>query len=51
MIVEKTIPVLRIFDYKKAVEFYVDWLEFTIAWEHVFEEGMPIYIWKSKGRV
>ncbi len=44
MIVEKTIPIFRIFDYQKAVEFYVDWLEFAIEWEHVFEEGMPKYI-------
>ena len=31
MKVEKTIPVIRIFDYKKAVEFYVDWLGFEIG--------------------
>ena len=44
MIVEQTIPILRIFDYQKAVEFYVDWLGFAITFEHVFEEGMPKYI-------
>ena len=44
MQVEKVIPILRIFDYKKAVEFYVDWLGFKIDWEHKFEEGMPIYM-------
>ncbi len=44
MKVEQTIPIFRIFDYQKAVEFYVDWLGFTIEWEHVFEEGMPKYI-------
>ncbi len=44
MFVEKTIPVLRIFDYQKAIEFYVVWLEFKITFEHVFEEGMPKYI-------
>lgn len=41
MIVQKVIPVLRIFDYKKAIEFYVDWLEFKIDWEHTFEENTP----------
>jgi len=41
---EKVIPVLRIFDYNKAVEFYVDWLGFTINWEHTFHEGAPKYI-------
>jgi uncharacterized glyoxalase superfamily protein PhnB len=44
MKVEKVIPILRIFDYTKAVEFYIDWLGFEIEWEHVFEEGMPKYI-------
>jgi len=44
MTVQKVIPILRIFDYQKAVEFYIDWLGFSIEWEHVFEEGMPKYI-------
>ena len=41
---EKVIPVLRIFDYNKAVEFYVDWLGFTINWEHTFEPNTPVYM-------
>jgi uncharacterized glyoxalase superfamily protein PhnB len=40
----KVIPVLRIFDYKKAIEFYIDWLGFEIQWEHEFEPGMPKYL-------
>jgi len=32
-------PILRIFDYNKAVEFYVNWLGFKIDWEHEFEPG------------
>jgi uncharacterized glyoxalase superfamily protein PhnB len=44
MVVEKVIPTLRIFDYQKAIEFYVDWLGFTIVWEHRFEENSPVYI-------
>jgi hypothetical protein len=39
MIVEKTIPVLRIFDYQKAVEFYVDWFGFVITFEHVLKKA------------
>ncbi len=39
----QTIPVLRIFDYAKAIEFYIDWLGFTIIWEHEFEEKSPKY--------
>jgi len=38
------IPTLRIFDYDKTVEFYVDWLGFKIDWEHTFEPGMPKFI-------
>ena len=44
MVILQTIPILRIFDYQKAIEFYVDWLGFEITFEHVFEEGMPKYI-------
>lgn len=44
MKVEKVIPVLRIFDYKKAIEFYVEWLGFKINWEHTFEDNTPVYI-------
>ena len=51
MEIEKTIPVLRIFDYKKAVEFYVDWLGFTIEWEHHFEEETPVYMEITKGNL
>ena len=48
MTVEKVIPIIRIFDYKKAIEFYVDWLEFTIDWEHTFEPDTPIYMQVSR---
>jgi len=48
MTVEKTIPILRIFDYRKAVEFYKDWLGFEIVWEHYFEEGAPVYMEVAK---
>lgn len=44
MKIEKVIPILRIFDYKKAVEFYIDWLDFKINWEHTFEDNTPVYM-------
>lgn len=44
----KVIPVLRIFDYAKAVEFYISWLGFTIDWEHRFEDDLPLYMQVSK---
>ncbi len=37
------IPVLRIFSVDKAKEFYLDFLGFTLEWEHRFEENTPLY--------
>lgn len=47
----EVIPVLRIFDYNKAIEFYVHWLGFTIEWEHRFEENTPVYMLVTKGDI
>lgn len=44
MKIESIIPILRIFDYRKAIEFYVDWLGFEIVWKHYFEENSPVYM-------
>jgi uncharacterized glyoxalase superfamily protein PhnB len=41
-------PILRIFDEAKAREFYVDFLCFSIDWEHRFSEGAPLYMQVSK---
>ncbi|WP_128544429.1 glyoxalase superfamily protein [Larkinella soli] len=41
-------PILRIFDYDKAVDFYVNWLGFRIDWEHRFEDNTPVYMEISK---
>ena len=40
----RTTPILRIFDETKAREFYVDFLGFTVEWEHRFEDGLPLYM-------
>jgi catechol 2,3-dioxygenase-like lactoylglutathione lyase family enzyme len=48
---QKTIPILRIFDVVKAKEFYIDWLGFKIEWEHQFEENMPYYICISRDEI
>ncbi|NWG26124.1 MAG: VOC family protein [Pseudorhodoplanes sp.] len=45
---DTTVPVLRIFSVEKAREFYVDYLGFTIDWEHRFEDGMPLYLQVSR---
>ena len=41
---QKNIPIFRIFDEGKAREFYIGWLGFTIEWEHRFEASMPLYM-------
>lgn len=43
MKIHSTTPILRIFDETKAREFYVDFLGFTVDWEHRFEPALPIY--------
>lgn len=47
----KVTPILRIFDYHKAIEFYVDWLGFKVDWTHSFEENAPIYMQISLGGI
>ncbi len=42
------IPILRIFDIGKAKEFYIDYLGFSIDWEHRFEPGLPLYMQISR---
>jgi len=44
-------PVFRIFDLPKTKEFYVDWLGFTIDWEHKFGDNFPVYMRVSKGEI
>lgn len=38
------VPVIRIFDEAKARQFYLDFLGFTVDFEHRFEPGMPLYM-------
>lgn len=46
--IQQTIPILRIFDESKAREFYIDFLGFSVDWEHRFEPGMPLYMQVSR---
>lgn len=39
----KVIPLLRVFDRAKTIEFYIDWLGFTIEWEYQ-PENSPFYM-------
>lgn len=36
-------PILRIFDFTKAIEFYIHWLGFSINWEHR-PGNTPVYL-------
>jgi hypothetical protein len=38
-----TVPILRTFPGEEARRFYLDFLGFTLDWEHTFGEGMPLY--------
>jgi catechol 2,3-dioxygenase-like lactoylglutathione lyase family enzyme len=44
----ETCPVLRIFDEDKAREFYVDFLGFSLDWEHRFGDDFPLYAQVSR---
>lgn len=48
MEVQRTIPILRSFDEAKAREFYVDYLGFTVDFEHRFAPDMPLYMAVSR---
>lgn len=45
----KTTPILRIFDEAKALEFYIDFLGFTLDWQHRFGDDFPLYLQVSRG--
>ncbi len=45
----RTTPVLRIFDKAKAREFYVDFLGFTVGFEHRFGDDFPLYMGLQHG--
>lgn len=46
---KRVIPIIRIFDEVKAREFYVDFLGFTVEWEHRFHDNAPLYMQISRG--
>ena len=42
-------PILRMFDVRKAREFYLDFLGFKVEFEHRFEPDLPLYMGLSLG--
>jgi uncharacterized glyoxalase superfamily protein PhnB len=47
----KGIPIFRILNYDEAVEFYIDFLGFTIDWEHRFDPSEPVYMQISRNNL
>ncbi|RMQ51027.1 hypothetical protein ALQ04_02227 [Pseudomonas cichorii] len=45
---DKSIPILRMFDEAKAREFYLDFLGFSVEFEHRFEADLPLYLGISR---
>jgi|SRR5262245_42092762 len=46
---DQTVPILRIFSVEKAKEFYLDFLGFTLDWDHRFGDNLPLYMQISRG--
>ena len=45
---ERAIPILRMFDEAKAREFYLEFLGFSVEFEHRFEADLPLYLGLSR---
>jgi len=45
---DQAIPILRMFDEATAREFYLDFLGFSVEFEHRFEADLPLYLGISR---
>lgn len=45
---ERSIPILRIFDVAKAREFYLGYLGFSVDFEHRFHDDAPLFMGISR---
>lgn len=45
------IPILRMFDVAKAREFYIEYLGFTVDFEHRLQDNAPLFMGISRGNV
>jgi len=50
-VLHPAIPILRIYDVAKAREFYLDFLGFTLDWEHRYAPDLPLYAQVSRSGV
>ncbi|MFD2645006.1 glyoxalase superfamily protein [Pseudomonas japonica] len=44
MNLQRAIPVLRMFSVEHSKAFYLDFLGFTLEWEHRFAADLPLYV-------
>lgn len=47
----RSVPILRMFDVAKAREFYLDYLGFSVDFEHRFNDNAPLFMGISRGDV
>lgn len=45
---QHTAPIMRIFDASKAKDFYLQFLGFSLDWEHRFGDDFPLYMQVSR---
>ena len=41
---KSVVPIIRIFDELKAKDFYIDFLGFSLDWEHRHTPELPLYL-------
>ncbi len=51
IVFDRVIPTLRMFDIRKAREFYLDYLGFTVDFEHRFEPTLPLFMGLSRSGI
>ena len=45
---QRVVPTLRITDYSRSKQFFVEQLGFQVDWEHRFEPGFPVFMQVSR---
>jgi uncharacterized glyoxalase superfamily protein PhnB len=48
---KRVVPILRMFDEAVTKQFYAEFLEFEVVFEHRFHDGAPLYMGLRKGDV
>ncbi|MEU7305209.1 glyoxalase superfamily protein [Streptomyces sp. NPDC007206] len=46
--ISPAVPVLRVMSVAQVLPFYLDYLGFTLDWEHRFAPGLPLYVQVSR---